>query len=136
MKRLWPILLLLVSACSTLHEAPITGVPSGKAHVYIYRRTVAFGPASVHVYDGQTDKGWLISGNYLDYLTDPGPRAFRALVPGSTDRPYATTLESGRTYYLLVYILGDQLHGEPAITPMDPATGSAQIKSLKLVTPP
>lgn len=136
MKRLWPILLLLLSACSTLHEAPITNVPADKAHVYVYRRAVPFGPADMRVYDGQIDRGVLTNGSYLDFMADPGPRAFKVVAGTSGSMPYATTLSGGRTYYFLAYYLGEQSKGDASLTPMDQTTASAQMKGLQSATPP
>jgi hypothetical protein len=134
MRRLWPIALLLLSACASLNQAP--SVPIDKAHVYIYRRAVPFGPAEMQVYDGQKPLGVLIGGSYLDYMADPGTRVFKALAPGSGNMRYATTLAGGRTYYFLAYFLGAQTKGDAALTPMDAATAAAQMKDLKVVNPP
>ncbi|HEV2111567.1 MAG TPA: hypothetical protein VGT99_09455 [Gammaproteobacteria bacterium] len=90
----------------------------------------------MHIFDGQKDIGALTYGTYLDYTAATGPRVFKAIVAGSGSMPYATTLNGGRTYYFLAYFLGDQIRGEPALTPMDAATATAQIKDLKPANPP
>ena len=129
MYRLWPLLLLALCACAIVQAPP--SAPPGKALVYAYRRAIPIGPATVHVFDGGKDVGALSGGTYLDFIADPGPRVFRAVVAGSSSMPYGTTLDAGRTYYFLVYLLGDQLRGIPALTPMDAASASAQVKDLK-----
>lgn len=134
MRRLWPVLFLLLGACATLTPGP-PPVPADKALVYVYRRAVPVGPATLHIFDGQKDIGALAYGTFLDYTADPGPRAFKAVVAGSGSMPYATTLSGGRTYYFLAYILGDELRDEPALTPMDAATATAQMKDLKPAVP-
>jgi len=135
LRRLWPIALLLLSACASLNQAP-PSVPPDKAHVYIYRRAVPFGPAGMQVYDGQKPLGVLTGGSYLDYMTDPGTRVFKTVAANSGSMPYATTLAGGRTYYFLAYFLGDQSRGSAALTPMDEVTATAQMKDLKAISPP
>lgn len=135
MRRFWPILFLLVSACATLHQAPTT-VPAGKALVYVYRRAIPFGPAEMHVYDGQQDKGVLTNGSYLDFMADPGPRAFKVVAGDSRSMPYATTLDGGHTYYFLAYFLGEQSKGDAALTPMDADTAKVQMANLKPIDQP
>jgi hypothetical protein len=134
-RKLWPIALLLLSACASLNQTPLS-VPPDKAHVYIYRRAVPFGPAEMQIYDGQKDLGILTSGSYMDFMADPGTRVFKALAPGSGNMPYATTLAGGRTYYFLAYFLGEQSIGNAALTPMDSTTATAQMKDLKPATKP
>ena len=131
MRRLWPILFLLMTACASM-----TQVPADKAHVLVYRRAVPFGPAEMHIFDGVRDMGILTDGTYLDFMADPGPRAFKAVAPNTGSMPYATTLSGGRTYYFLAYFLGDQSRGDAALTPMDEDTAKTQMANLKLVTPP
>ena len=135
MRRLWPLALLLLSACASLNQGP-PSVPPDKAHVYIYRRAVPFGPTEMRIYDGQKPLGVLTGGSYLDYLADPGTRVFKAVGAGAGSMPYATTLSGGRTYYLLAYFLGDQSKGDAALTPMDAATATTQMKDLKAISPP
>lgn len=132
MRQLWPLLLLLLGACATV--APPSAPPPTQAQVFIYRRAIAPGVRPVHIYDGKKDVGWLPGGSYLDYLADPGPRVFRAVLPGNIDLPYATSLVAGRTYYLLVYTLGDQRTGQATLTQMDSASAIAQIEGLKAVS--
>ena len=135
MLRLWPLALLILSACASLNQGS-PSVPPDKAHVYIYRRAVPFGPTEMQVYDGQKPLGVLTGGSYLDYLADPGTRVFKAVAIGTGSMPYATTLAGGRTYYLLAYFLGDQSKGDAALTPTDAVTAAAQMKDLKALSPP
>ena len=135
MRRLWPIALLLLSACATLTQAP-PSAPADKAHVYIYRRAIPFGPAEMQIYDGQKLLGTLAIGSYLELMADPGTRVFKAVAADSGSMPYATTLSGGRTYYFLAYFLGEQARGNAALTPMDASTASAQMKGLKVASPP
>ena len=134
-QRAWPLLLLFLGACATLAPGPAP-VPADKARVYIYRRAVPIGPVTLHIFDGQKDIGALSYGTYLDYTADTGPRVFKAIVAGSGSMPYATTLNGGRTYFFLAYFLGDQIRGEPALTPMDAVTATDQMKGLKPANPP
>lgn len=134
MHRLWLLVLLLLSACASLNQAP-PSVPADKAHVYIYRRAVPFGPAEMQVYDGQKPLGVLTGGSYLDFMADPGTRVFKAVAANSGSMPYATTLVGGRSYYFLAYFLGEQSKGDAALTPMDAATATTQMKDLKVVNP-
>lgn len=135
MRRIWPIVLLLLSACASLNQGP-PPVPADKAHVYIYRRAVPFGPTEMQIYDGQKGLGTLTSGSYMDLMADPGTRVFKAVAADSGSMPYATTLAGGRTYYFLAYFLGEQSKGDAALTPMDAATATAQMKGLKVISPP
>ena len=132
LRRIWPLGLLALAACASLAPAP----PATQAEVFIYRRAIAPDAGPVHIYDGEKDLGWLPGGRYLSYLADPGPRVFRTIHPGTANLPYATSLTAGRTYFLLVYILGDQRSGQPTLTQMDAASATAQIKDLKALTPP
>lgn len=90
----------------------------------------------MQIFDGQKPLGTLTSGSYLDFMADPGTRVFKAAAAGSGTMPYATTLAGGRTYYFLAYFLGAQTKGDAALTPMDAATATAQMKDLKAVSPP
>ena len=132
LRKLWPLGLLALAACASLAPAP----PPPQAQVVVYRRAIAPDAGPLHIYDGEKDLGMLPGGSYLNYLADPGPRIFRAVRPGTTNLPYATSLVAGRRYYLLAYILGDQRRGQPALTQMDAATAAAQIKNLKAIPPP
>jgi len=120
-------LLLLLAGCAAIPPA----VPPDKALVHIYRRAQPPNPADIAVFDGTRQIGALPEGSYLDYLTDPGPRVFKAEAPNAGNIPYATSLAAGQTYWFMVYILGDQLRGNAAIAPMDQATAEKQMATLK-----
>lgn len=131
----WLCLLLLLSGCASLSQVQ-PAVPTDKALVYVYRRAIPVGPEDLHIYDGQKDLGSLGTGSDLHYLADPGPRIFKAVAQGSGSMPYATTLVSGRTYYLVAYFLGNEFKSAAALTPMDEASAKAQMAALKDVSQP
>lgn len=148
MRRYLICLLLLLSACATRPQAPVTtpvpatpstsaapSIPAGKADVHIYRRAIALGPAALSIYDGARPLGTLSVGTYIQYYADPGPRALKAVGQGSGNIPYATTFVAGRSYYFSVYFVGDQQHGNASVAPVDAAKAAEQMASLKPATP-
>lgn len=131
MRRFWIGLGLLLAGCAELPPA----APPGKALVHFYRRAIPLGPANLVLVDDRRTLGSLPDGTYLDYVADPGPRVFKAMAPGTSSIPYATTLVAGQVYYLMVYFLGDQARGNAAVTPMDAATAAKHMASLKPAPP-
>lgn len=144
MRKFGFLLLSLLAACSSLRPAEtatppptataVAPIPT-QAIVHFYRRGVPVGPIYMTLYDGGNRIGDLIRGTYLDYDTAPGPRVFKATGAGAGSIPYATSLKAGQSYYLLVYFLGSPQQGNAAITPMDPATATAQMAPLKPAQP-
>ena len=148
MRRYLICLLLLLSACATRQQAPVTApiptapaapaapaIPAGKAEVHIYRRAVPLGPTVLSIYDGARPLGELPIGTYIQYYADPGPRVLKAVGQGSSSIPYATTLVAGHSYYFTVYFLGDQQSGNASLAPVDVGKATAQMAALKPVSP-
>ncbi|MGE5625958.1 MAG: hypothetical protein ACM3ZT_10470 [Bacillota bacterium] len=123
---------LLLAACAAL---PPAGPPPDKALVHVYRRALPPGPPEIALFDGAQPMGHLTAGSLLDYLTVPGPRLFKAEAQGLGSLPYATTLTGGRTYWFMIYVLGDQLRGNVTLAPMDEATAEKQMAALKPAQP-
>lgn len=148
MRRYLICLLLLLSACATRPQAPVTAptptapaapaapaIPAGKAEVHIYRRAIPLGPAVLSIYDGARPLGQLPIGSYIQYYADPGPRALKAVGQGSGSIPYATTFVAGHSYYFTVYFLGDQQSGNASLAPVDAGKATAQMAALRSVSP-
>jgi len=149
MRRYLICLLLLLSACATRPQAPVTAPvpaapaapaapsipPPGKAEVHIYRRAIPLGPTVLSIYDGARSLGALPVGTYIQYYADPGPRSLKAVGQGSSSIPYATTFVTGHSYYFSVYFLGDQQSGNASLAPVDAAKATAQLAALKPSSP-
>jgi len=148
MRRYLICLLLLLSACATRPQAPVTApvpaapaapaapsIPPGKAEVHIYRRAIPLGPTVLSIYDGARSLGALPVGTYIQYYADPGPRSLKAVGQGSSSIPYATTFVAGHSYYFSIYFLGDQQSGNASLAPVDAAKATAQLAALKPSSP-
>lgn len=129
--RIWNLTpLLLVSACSVLQSAP-TAQPD-KALVYAYRQALPLGPSGdIQLSDGKDRIASLPAGSYAYFYTTPGPRALKAESSNMGSLPYATSFSAGQTYYLLIYVLGNQATGEVRIAPVDASTAHFEMKDLK-----
>ncbi|HSC47268.1 MAG TPA: hypothetical protein VLG68_04215 [Gammaproteobacteria bacterium] len=126
-------LLLALTACALLRPSPMA-VPD-KALVYVYRQALPLGPGGgIRLSDGKDVVAVLPAGSYTYFYTLPGPRALKAENPGMSSLPYATSFITGQTYYLLVYVLGDQATGDIRLAPVDASTAHFQMQNLKPVT--
>jgi hypothetical protein len=125
-------LLLALAGCALLKPSPVA-VPD-KALVYAYRQALALGPAGdMQLLDGKDLVATLPAGSYTYFYALPGPRVLKGESPGMSSLPYATSFAAGQTYYLLVYVLGDQTTGDVHVAPMDASTAHFQMQNLKPV---
>lgn len=126
-------LLLALTGCALLRPSPVA-VPD-KALVYAYRQALPLGPGGdIQLSDGKDVVAVLPAGSYTYFYTLPGPRTLKAESPGRGSLPYATNFTAGRTYYILVYVFGDQTTGDMRLAPVDASTANFEMKGLKLVS--
>jgi hypothetical protein len=126
-------LLLTLAGCALLQPAPVA--PPDKALVYAYRQAAPLGPGGdIQLSDGKEQAASLPGGSYTFFYAQPGPRVLKAESPGMSSLPYATSFSAGQTYYLLIYVLGDQAAGEVRVAPVDASTAHFEMKDLKEVS--
>jgi len=125
-------LLLVLTGCALLQPSPV--VAPDKALVYAYRQALSLGPGGdIQLRDGNDIVATLPAGSYMYFYALPGPRALKGESPGMSSLPYATSFAAGQTYYLLVYVLGDQTTGDVRVAPVDASTAHFQMQNLKRV---
>ena len=125
-------LLVAFTGCAMLRPSPMT-MPD-KALVYAYRKALPLGPGGdIQLRDGKDIVATLPAGSYTYFYALPGPRSLKAESLGMSSLPYATSFVAGQTYYLLVYVLGDQETGDVHVAPVDASTAHFETQNLKSV---